>query len=518
MKGLNVYLLCMKPINRIIINTFAQFSRSIIKIFFSFYTIRIVLDTLGVIDYGIYSVIAGSVALLSFITTSLSIATQRFLSVSQGKSDISYSITIFNTSLKLHICIGVFVLLCLEILYPIIFNYVLNIPNDRLLSAQLLYHSVAIVVVVSLIVTPYRAVIISHENIVYSSFIDIIDSILKFLIALFLGFVDGDKLLFYGFSLICIQLFNLLAFSLYSYSHYLECSIKSWKVFSRPEAFKLFNFSGWTMYNIACIYCRTQGIAFSLNQFMGPAINAAYGISYQISGALNSMSSSLLSAINPQLMKLEGKGDRSKMLRFAELESKFGFLLLVALAVPSFFEMPRLLKIWLVEVPDNSILFSRMVILGLLADMLTVGLGSANQAIGNIKRYTLIIYSLKLFPIISTIFILINNLSLVYIAVSYVITEFVTAMLRIYLLNRNANLDISQFFVRVIYKEILPLIIIVGCSLFLSSTINWSLGFIFTFSISIIIYSVSVYKWGLCNDEKTVINTIRTNIYHKIMG
>lgn len=498
----------MQNSKRILINTGAQYIRAILNIVLSLFATRIVLRVLGVEDYGIYALVAGVVSILSFITNSLIITTQRYLSVVQGEDNIEKSKIIFNNSNILHIAIGLSLIIILEALLPLLFNGFLNIPECRIIAAKVLYHSIAVVLFLTLVTSPYRAVLISHENIVFISIIEIIDSCLKLAIAYALYATPYDKLVTYGVLLIGIQLFNYTTLSIYAFSKYRECIFPRINLLEKKYLKGLTSFAGWTMYNLICNLGRVQGISVLLNRYMGPAINTAYGLAFQISGALGMISQSLLNAINPQLMKAEGAGNRQKMLRLAEIESKFAFFMLSAVSVPCLFEMPRLLEIWLGEVPENAVLFCRMVMIASLADMITVGLGPANQAIGKIKNYTILIYTIKLATLLVAVVLLRNNFSLLSLAIAYVGIELLSSIIRLPFLSKSAGLNIEKFVKVVFIREFLPIFIIVLVCIVITYLIELPYRFILTFVISIPIYCIAIYKFGLCYDEKVVLNNM----------
>ena len=496
----------MQPSKRIIVNTAAQYTRSIFNMVLGLISTRVILKTLGVDDFGIYSVVAGAVSLLSFITNALVVTTQRYLSVTQGEKNAEKSKTVFNNCLVLHLFIGLLIVTIMEILYPFLMNGFLNIPEVRLSSAKALYHTIVCVMWLTLVTSPFRAVIVSHENIVYISIIEVLDATFKLLIAFALYFINADKLFIYGVLLVGIQLFNLLALSIYAYSKFPECIMPRKDLVDTKYMKEIFSFAGWTMYNIGCNFGRTQGIAIALNKAYTTAINAAYGLGFQVSGGLSALSQSLANAINPQLMKAEGAGNRNKMLRLAEVESKFSFLFMAALSIPALFEIETLLQLWLGRVPEHSALFCRMVIMAALCDMLTFGLGSANKAIGDIRNYTLLIYTIKLSTLFVVILLLFARCPLYSIAIAYVVIEFISSIIRINFLKHTAGLNVRRFVRNVIFKEIIPICILVlacYCSIWF---ISWKYRFIITFIGPIILFLASIYFWGLCPDEKQVIS------------
>lgn len=474
----------------------------------SLYSSRLVLNILGVDDYGIYSLVAGVVSMLSFLTNSLVGSTQRFLSVSQGKGDAVHLKEVFNNSLLLHIAVGTVIAIILFALTPLIFNGFLNIPVSSIEVAKQLYLLVVMMVTVSFFASPYRALLVSHENIVYTSVVDVLDGILKVILVLLLPYVPMNKLLAYGLLMLSIQLFNLLSFSIYSHAKYEECCIPRFKLFSISYVKELGLFTGWVVYSSVCITLRNQGLAVVLNKMYGTAINAAYGIGMQISGMVSFISTSFQNAIAPQLMAAEGMGDRAKMLTLAEMQSKISFLLLAMIGIPAMFEMSTLLGWWLVDVPDNTILFACMFLSMQIVDMLSTGLAAANRAIGNIGRYTLYTYTPKLLIMPIGWFCLKMGASLVLIAVIMFAIEAICMLIRISLFRKYDWFDAKGFISSVILRSFPPVIVSVCVSLLIQVISDVVLNFVLCFTISIVCFAITAYVISLKKQEKELVKSI----------
>lgn len=497
---------------RILVNTIAQAVRSILNILLLFYATRVILRTLGVEDFGIYSVIAGIISLLAFVTNALVITTQRYLSVVQGKKDIEKSKNVFCNSLFIHIVIGLFAFIFLEVVGDYTITEFLNISSERIEAAYILFQFIALIIVLTLITSPFRAIIVAHENIVYVSVIETLDSIFKLLAAFLIAYTPVDRLISYGIFLLCIQIFNFITLSLYAFHAYEECIFIKKDRISKKEIKDQLGFAGWTVYNIGCVYGRMQGIAFIINKSLGAVINASYGLAFQVSSGLQAVSQALLNAMNPQLMRAEGEGNRERMFRFAEIQSKFTFFILASLAIPIIFEMPRLLEIWLGNVPQYAVLFSRMVVLASLCDMITVGLGSANQACGSIKTYTVIIYTTKVLTLPFAFIVLHLHLDMWYLALTYVGFEAISALLRITVSKRQIGLNIAGFIQKVILKEFVPIAVLLLMCIITTNYIEHPYRFIFTFTVPNIVFIISLILFGLCPDEKLLL----MNIFNKI--
>ena len=196
----------MNSSQRVIVNTVAQYVRTVVNILLSLYTVRIILDTLGVVDYGIYSLVAGVTAMLAFMTNALVTTTQRYMSYYQGKGDVRKMKEVFSNSEFLHLFIGAILVLVLLFLTPVLFKGFLNVPQERIDASKLLYVIIVVILFVTFCTAPFRALLISHENILYISIVDIADGVLKLALVLLLPIINFDHLIVYGLILLFVQL------------------------------------------------------------------------------------------------------------------------------------------------------------------------------------------------------------------------------------------------------------------------------------------------------------------------
>lgn len=492
--------------SRVVLNTIAQYIKTVINIVLSLYSTRLILQILGAEDYGIYSLVGGVVAMLSFITNALITTTQRFISYYNGKNDSVKLKQIFNNSLILHLCLGTFITIAMLIVGCFLFDGFLSIQSDRIYAAKWVYNIVVFTIFVTFVTAPFKALLVSHENIIYISIIDIIDGVFKVFIALFLYIISYDKLIVYSILLGLLSLFNLAAFLMYALKKYDECSLPSFSLFNYSYIKELFSFAWWNIYSTGCIVGRTQGVAIIINKYFGAVLNAAYGVAFSVSSAIQFVSSSLCNAMNPQIMKAEGSNNRSFMLRLAEIESKFGFLLISIVGIPCYFEMETILKIWLGTYPDYAVFFSQMVLVSAIIDQLTVGLTTANQAIGKIKTYSLFINSIKLVTLPIVILCLHFGYGIHSIMYCYCIFEFICAIFRLPFLKKTAGLSISSFISKVFVKEIIPVSVSITTCLLISQIVeNVYLRLFLVFVISVILSGISILLFSLCDDEKQIL-------------
>lgn len=497
----------MQGSSRIVVNTAAQYVKTIANVLLSMYSVRLVLELLGDSDYGIYSLVAGVVALLSFVSNALVVSTQRFLSFHQGVGDLGKLKSIFEDSVRLHLYIGAALLLLLFPLVFFLFNGFLEVPVDRIPAAKFVYLTVLAVLFITFVTAPFRASLVSHEDIVYISVVDVIDGVLKVVLVIVLAHLSVDHLKGYAVSLLSIQMFNLLALSLFALIRYPECSLPRGFGLSAEFVRDLSAFAGWTIFSTGCIVGRTQGCAIILNKAFGVVVNSAYGIAQQISGYVRFVSESLLNAMRPQIMKAEGNGDRQRMLSLSCKASKYAFLLLSMVVIPVCFYVEPLLHVWLREapVPEGTPFFCRMVMIVCLADSITIGLGSANQAIGKIRNYSLAVNSTKILTLPLVIVCLKLKLGLYSVAVCYVGVELVCALIRLPLLKSTAGLDVRNFLSSVLHPLVIPLVLFVASLYLFHTVLGW--GFIWSCLVCLPVYVLVIYFLALDSAEKSFVKS-----------
>lgn len=499
----------MEPQKRIIVNTAAQYGRTIINVCLSLYSTRLILLALGQTDYGIYSVIAGVVAMLSFITNALVTTTQRFLSVYQGTKDKEKIYQVFGNSLLLHILIGttLLILLC-SITKPVVYSW-LNIDLSRQNIAAFVYLATTVILLLSFITAPFRALFIARENIVYISVIDIADGVLKLGAAILLSNIAYDRLAVYALFMIGISMFNLFAFVIYALSRYEECHWPRWREWDNKTMSELFGFASWTVYSTGCVIARNQGVAVVLNVFLGVLVNTAYGIAQQVSGAVSFISASIINAINPQIMKAKGEGNSQRMWRLVEYESKYSFLLLAMASIPLIFEMETILQLWLGEVPAYTARFCQIILLTVLVDQVTIGLTSAIQAVGKLRKYTLIFYTIKLLTIIVIIICLRMKVDVKVSMWSFVAVEFLDALVRIPLVKSIEDFAVGTFIRNVFVRIAVPLVVMLCiaylCTRYLPCGISRLFG---TCGLTIIGGGLAILLSGLDNIERQYLKTL----------
>ena len=473
----------MAPGTRIIVNTLVQYMKAVITTFISLYSVRVVLEALTKSDYGLFMAIAGVVTMLGFITNSLIVTTQRYISVLHGKGNMDNVRLLYQNSMLLHLIIGLLMVAFLSLLEPWLVGRVLTIPDDRMETATGVYFVMTIVLFLTVINAPLKALFIARENITFIAIVEVVDSLLKLCVALSLLALSADRLLVYSWALAGVQALNFFAFLIYAIRYFPECTLRfrradvDWKIVRQ-----LTDFAGWTTYGMGAVAARAQGIAVLLNHFFGTVINAAYGIALQLYMGVSIVVTSVFNAMNPQIMKAEGEGDRRRMLLMAGRESKYSLSLMLIVTIPIMLEQEGILALWLKDVPENTVVFCRFILISFLFDLLTLGLNTAVQAIGRMKEYTLIMYTPKLLTLPIAWVILEFTGNVVAVMWVYILIELLMAIVRLIYTHLNYSLDIGEYtrfvFLPALGLTSIMLIVGVGCMQLPASAARIGLTFV----------------------------------------
>lgn len=451
---------------RIAKNTVVLYGRMIIMLGVTLYTSRVVLQTLGVTDYGIYNVVGGVVALLGFVSNSMSISVQRFLSYDIGKQDIRSLNKTFNTSVVVHILIAMLILLLGETVGLHFVYHYMNFPPERYNAAVWVFHFSLLACVFKILQVPYNALIISYECMEIFAYLSIVEALLNLGVVYLLLIGTFDHLILYAILLSAVSLLVYLLYGVY-------CRIKikeiEYRLFFDRQCFnRLLGFASWSALGEMAWACTLQGVNIVLNVFFGPAVNAARGISYQVLNAVNRFVQSFQMAVNPQIIKQYAAGDIVSMQGLVFRSTRFSFYLLLLLILPLILRTEYVMQLWLGVVPDHLVVFSRLALINVGLDVFSNLYATVVKAYGKIRNYQLIVS-----------FVLFLNLPISYLLLklgcppeaSYWAYSFVSLLLlfvRLFLVRCMVGLKISSYF-----KEVfLPIFVVVVLSLPIPLLVN----------------------------------------------
>jgi O-antigen/teichoic acid export membrane protein len=365
----------------------------------SLYISRIIIDALGIVDYGLNNIVAGIISLFSFLNGSLGAATSRFLTYELGLNNKERLKTVFCTSYSIHFGLAIIVIILCETVGLWIINHLLIIPEDRLLACNIIYQFVVITAFISMTQVPFNAIIIAHERMNVYAVIGIVEVLLKLGVALLLTVVSYDKLIIFGLFNAIIMTGVYIFYHLYCKYNFSEYTIDG--QIDKPLFKEMLSFSGWSLFGSAVSMTRGQGINILMNIFFGPVVNAANAIASQVNSAITIFSSNFTMALNPQIVKTYARNEKEQMKNLIVRSGKFSFFLLMILSIPVFLETDVLLHLWLKEVPSYAGVLTKLVILFSMTDCFTSTMSMAVQATGKIKYYQIFVGGVLLltFPI-----------------------------------------------------------------------------------------------------------------------
>jgi O-antigen/teichoic acid export membrane protein len=438
----------MQAGTKIAFNTFVMYAKVLITVSITLYSTRLILNELGKNDFGAFSLIMGIVGMLAFLGAALAMATQRYMSYALGMNDRERFYEVLGIAEKLSLLLGLALVVVIEIL-GFFFLDRLNIVPERFFAVQIVFHCTVAITFFSILALPYEAAIMANEDIFAISIIYIVESFLKLGVAIYLIYSPFDKLIVYGILISVIYINSNIYKKIYC-RKYGKSKIR--QKTDKKLFFEIAKFSGWSSFEPFSGVFSVQGIAVILNIFGGTVVNTAYGIANQVSGQMNFFSVSLLSAICPQIMKSEGGGDRERTVRLSIFACKIAFFLLAFFSIPLLVEMPYVLKIWLKNVPEYTVLFCRLILASALISQLTYGLQSGIQAVGKIRNYQTILGTVKILVLFAAYVLLKMGMPVYVAVVSFVFVETVNLIFRLYFAGEVLKINITDFLIKVFSK------------------------------------------------------------------
>ncbi|MGL5704673.1 MAG: oligosaccharide flippase family protein [Tannerellaceae bacterium] len=372
---------------RIAKNTGLLYIRTLLTMFVSLYTSRVVLNTLGVEDFGIYNVVGGIVVMFSFLNSAMSSATQRYFSFELGQGNTDQLKKLFSITVNIHFLIAIVITILAETIGLWFLNTKLNIPADKMYEANWVFQFSIATFFLTVISVPYNAAIISHERMGVYAYVSIIEVLGKLVIVYILLLTKNERLIWYAGMLFGIALCVRVFYGIYCSRKFSECRF-IW-VNDKSKSIELIHYAGWNLFTNLSWVIYSQGISFFLNIFFGLSLNATNGIGNQVSSAISSFVANFQTAINPQIVKSYASGDLLFMRNLILQGSKLSFFLLLIVALPVIYNIDFILKIWLENVPDYTSIFTILILANSLIKSLSVTLATSVQATGRIKMYQL---------------------------------------------------------------------------------------------------------------------------------
>jgi O-antigen/teichoic acid export membrane protein len=391
----------MDTTQRIVFNTAATYTRTVLATGLALFSNRWVLNALGEVDYGLFSVVGSLIIFIVFLNSVMAASVGRHYAFAIGKGAQSEVIGWFNSALSIHLFFAAALTLIGWPIGEYIIDNVLNIPNSRVPACLGVFRVSLISAFFSMISIPFVAMFTAKQHIAELAVWGLLQTILAFILALGLRYAHGDRLMFYAIGMVTILVFIQVSQIIRAIAVFRECTIEREQLFDKNRLRQIFSFASWNLIGSLGAILRNQGSAILLNLYFGPRLNATFGIANQVSSNTNRLAAAMMGAFMPEITTSEGRGDRSRMLDLSLRACKFGTLLVLILAVPLMVEIDYVLKVWLINPPIYASLFCQFMLCTFLIDRLSAGYMMAVNAYGRIAAYqatlgTILVFTLPL--------------------------------------------------------------------------------------------------------------------------
>lgn len=493
---------------RIAKNTLLLYIRMFISIIIGLYTSRVILEVLGVNDYGIYNVVGGIVAMFSFLNSAMTAASQRFISFELGAGNFEKLKKVFSTSIEIHLVIAFIIFLLAESIGLWFINTKLNISPDRMVAANWVYQSAVLSFMLTVISIPYNACIVAHERMQAFAYISILEVLLKLIVVLLLIIIPYDKLITYSVLILGVALTIRVIYGLYCKRHFTECSF--YWIYDKKIFREMFDFAGWSLIGNLGFVIKDQGSNIVLNLFSGTALNAARGVAIQVNGIVSSFSSNFIMALNPQITKQYASGNIDQSINLVYAGCRFSFFLLSIITVPILINIDFILSLWLgTNVPSYTSDFLFYSLWSSIIASMATPIVNALQATGKIRAFQIIIFLIMICEMPLAYIILSLGYEPYYIMFATLFVTFVGLIARFILLKQQVKkYSISYFIFNILIKNLILIIISFSIALVIKNHLPQNFIFFIITSLITVILTVSIiYILGITKRERALLNS-----------
>lgn len=490
--------------------------RQILILLVSLYTVRVVLDALGVEDYGIYSVVGGIVSFFSFLSGTMASATQRFFSFALGQRDFDKLKRIFSVNLIIYAAIAVVALILLETVGLWFVNEKLNVPPERFEAARWIFHFSVFMFISTIFSTPFMAIIIAHEDMQIYAYVSIIEALMKLGVVFLLVYLPWDKLELYGMLTFAVSVITTAIYVVICIRKYSECQFR--KFYWDKELFhQIVGFTGWTLFGQISTVARNQSVTILLNQVFNPVVVAARAIAINITSQINVFSNNFNTGLYPPIIKSYAADDKKEMFSLIFNGSKISFFLMWIFALPFFIEMDTILTLWLKNPPPEAVLFTRLALVEVLINAISLPLTTAARAPGKMKVYELTLGFIQILIFVVSLIVLKMGGAAYSVFIVAIVANLVMFVVRLLIVRMLIGFALKPFFQQVVY----PVMLVVLVSVTPSFGLHFLLpkGFIFTcitILLSVALTVFGMYFLGLDKFIREKVRSIIVSRVHKI--
>lgn len=500
---------------RVAKNSLLLFMRMFVLMLINLYAVRVLQSRLGIVDFGVFHVVAGVITMLTCVSSVMAVSTQRFYSYAQGKGEVGVLRRIFSVSVNVNILFSLLFILLFETLGVWFLNTKLDIPADRLVAANWVFQFALFSFVCALCQIPFSAAIIAHEEMGTFALITTAECVLRLVVALLIGIVAIDNLQFYSAGLLVVAVLVLGIYALVAGRRYSECSYEF--VGERSYYKRLVSFSGWTFLGSIANVGLIQGNAILLNLFFGPLVNAAFAVSINVYNAFISLCNNVVLAIRPAMVRTFAERNYAYLNQLFYVSNKAIALFTLMIAMPLLYEMDFILTLWLGEYAEHTAVFSRMAIVYVAVITLNNPITIIMQASGNLKTYHLSVESVTLLslPIAYFLFQVYGNAEMVY--VSMIALAVAAHVVRLVCLRRQIDFSCRRY----LLSFLLPVALVTVMMMALGYAVygmfgDGFLGLVILVAVSILVLPLLAYALVLDRDERLSMNAFVTSIKQRI--
>lgn len=503
---------------RIAKNTLLLYIRMLFLMIVSLYTSRVVLNALGVEDFGIYNVVGGIVAMFNVLSGSLSAAISRFITYELGKENLKNLNKIFSSAVTIQLGLAIIIILLAETIGLWFLNVKMNIPEIRMEAANWVFQFSILTFAINLISVPYNASIIAHEKMSAFAYISILEAVGKLTIAYLIVVPPIDKLIFYAILMCVVALIIRLTYGNYCKRHFSECTYHF--IWDKQLLKQMFSFAGWNFIGASSAVLRDHGGNIIINLFCGPSVNAARSIAFQVNNAINQFIVNFMTALNPQITKSYATGNKEYMMTLIFQGARISFYMLFLLSLPILVNAHYILELWLKTVPEHTVFFVQLVLIFALSESISQPLVTAMLATGKIRNYQIIVGGLQMMNLpISYLLLRLGFFPEIVIVVAIGVSQCCLAA-RLTLLRGMIGISIRKY-LKNVYFNIMTISLVASIPSFISAQFldESFLSFITVSLITILCTVISIYFIGCNRKERQFIhnklNYIKISIKRK---
>lgn len=486
---------------KIAVNTIMLYIRMVVVMLVSLYTSRMVINALGVEDYGLYMAIGGFVALFAVISNSLSAAISRYITFELGKKEGRNVSGVFSASLFLQILIALLLLIVFGLFGLDFMEGYMRIPEYRLVATRYVFIFSLLTFSVSLLNVPYISMIIAYERMTAFAYIGVVEAIGRLAVAFFISYQSADKLVMLTFLLFLFSIVILLFYIGYCKIQFKDCKFVT--NFRLSLIKEIFGFTGWNFVGAASGVLREQGVNLLLNIYSGLVVNAARGIAVQVSSAVSQFANSIITAINPQITKLYASGDKGAAVNLVLKGARFSALLLLYVVIPLMLETVWILETWIKVVPDYTVVFVRLVLINVAIDSLSSTMITLILATGTIRNYQIIVGGCLILNFPLSFFLLRNGVTPASVYWVSIAISVLCLNLRMLMLRKTLEFPVMRYVKEVLCRVFLVLAVSIFLPIYVSTLLQPSfMCMLLVFVSTLFSVSIASFAFGCEKEER----------------